>query len=237
MELQPVSVSLSPLMARHMKKGRRFGLSAKSLQGSDHTLMVHPALKTQIEKARSSGKGKRLSLSEEEIKASMEKMGGRIKFIGNTTSDTGIRTTLPPKTGGKNIGRAIKRGIRKIKEDYKEFRDDPKNAKTRKVIQEVAKKGITTALTAAATAAGSAMGAPGAGVVAAPIANEIANVAVEKIGLGMRYDQSGHGMLASNNHTFLSPMHPAMAPGDTRFRTMSGCGIYINPKGGYGIFA
>lgn len=117
-----------------------------------------------------------------------------------------------PKTEGgrirniKDIGRAIKKGFKKVSNDYKEFRDDPKNAMARKIIQEGAKQAIKTAIVSGATALGSSVGVPQAGVAAAAVADPIAKMAVQKIGLGQKF------MLNDNYNNFLNPMHPAMSP-------------------------
>ena len=172
-----------------------------------------------------------MSLSPEEISKTMEKNGGKIMFQ-KTESAT---TSLPKKGTGKvNIGRAIKRGFKKVSDDYKEFRDDPKNAKTRKIIQDVAKTAIKGAITTGATALGTAVGAPQLGAVGAIAGGPVADLAVQKIGLGM--DMTGMNtlphqhMLSRNYHTFLSPMHPAFRAGDSRYRAVTGQGIFVSAQ-------
>jgi hypothetical protein len=106
----------------------------------------------------------------------------------------------------KDIGRAVKKGFDKVTSEYKEFRDDPKNATARKMIQEGAKQAIKAGIVSGATALGSTVGAPQLGAVAGVAADPIAKLAIEKIGLGRGF------MLNSNYNNFLNPLHPAMSP-------------------------
>jgi hypothetical protein len=143
---------------------------------------------------------------------------------GNDTfqvlKDDPVATPAPPKRrrsrktkveeGGrirsiKDVGRAIKKGVNKVTDEYKEFRNDPKNATARKMIQEGARQAIKAAIVSGATALGSTVGMPQAGVAAATVAPTLANMAVEKIGLGSF-------VLNDNYNNFLNPMHPAMSP-------------------------
>jgi hypothetical protein len=124
------------------------------------------------------------------------------------------RKPKAPKTEGgrvrmpklKDIGRAVKKGFDKVTSEYKEFRDDPKNASTRKMIQEGAKQAIKAGIVSGATALGSTVGVPQAGAAAALVADPLAKMAVEKIGLGRGF------VLNSNYNNFLSSLHPAMSP-------------------------
>lgn len=238
MEYTEVPVTFTKLTARKMKKGKPFQLSKTALGGNTHSLMVHPALATRIQKSKTKQKGMRMSLSEAEIGETLKKNGGAIKFAKTEAP----QTSLPKKGTGKSIGKAIRRGFQKagqdikkgidtVKSEYKEFRDDPKNAKARKLIQDGAKMAITAGITGATTAAASALGQPVAGVTVAPIASKIADVAVDKIGLGVSpYDIGSRGVLARNYHTFLSPMHPSQKHGDGRYRSVQGQGLYVSPQ-------
>jgi hypothetical protein len=230
-EYVEIPVSFSRLTARNMKKGKKFQLSANALSGKSHYMMVHPALAKNVHRSIARKKGMRMSLSPEEISKTMEKNGGKISFQ-KTESAT---TTLPKKGTGKvNVGRAIKRAFKKVTDDYKEFRNDPKNATARKIIQEGAKQAIKAGIVTGATALGSTIGAPQLGAVAGVASEPLAKLAVEKIGLGM--DTTGmntmpqHYMLSRNYHTFLSPMHPAFSRGDGRYRSVQGQGLYVSPQ-------
>jgi hypothetical protein len=181
-EYTEVPVAFTRLTARNMKKGRPFQLSHSALSGDTHKMMVHPALAKKIQRSVTKQKGMRMSLSPEEIQHTMEKNGGSIKFQKTESA----RTTLPKKgTGWVNIGRAIKKGFKQVTDSYKQFRDNPENAKIRKVIQQGAKAAITAGITTGATALGTAVGAPQAGAVVGTVAPALADIAVNKIGLGL----------------------------------------------------
>jgi len=119
------------------------------------------------------------------------------------TKTKGGRVKMPKL---KDIGKAMKKGFDKVTSEYKEFRDDPKNATARKMIQEGAKQAIKAGIVSGATMLGSTVGAPQLGAVAGVAADPIAKLAVEKIGLGRGF------ALNSNYNNFLSSLHPAMTP-------------------------
>jgi hypothetical protein len=107
--------------------------------------------------------------------------------------------------GGKiNLGKTFKNVGRQITEGYKKnVRDTPVGSAIR--------TGVKSAIVAGAPALVSTLGAPELAPLATAVAKPLADMAVEKAGLGA-YGMGMKPMLNSNYNTFLNYLHPAMNP-------------------------
>jgi hypothetical protein len=207
-----IEIFLSPMKAKKIQKAMTKGKGVKVSMSKD-----------ELDHSVKHGKGvvlptRKIRVPPREGKNEIMKKGvmihaSKVKAlnVGNDTFDVVRGDPLQVDKGGKinlkKIGRQLKGVVDKVKDDYKEFRDNPKNAGTRKIIQQGAKQAIKSAIVSGATALGSTVGMPQAGLVGATIADPLANMAVDKIGLGTK-----QYMLNDNFNTFLNPMHPAQNP-------------------------
>lgn len=206
-----VDIFVSPLKAkkimRAMSKGKgvKVSLSANEL---DHSVKHGKGVVLPTRKIRVPPTNSKNAVMEKGAIVHASKIDSL--NVGNDTVDVVRGDPLVVEEGGKidfkKIGRKLKNVGKDITDGYKEFRDNPKNAGVRKIIQEGAKQAIKGAITSAGTALGSTIGVPQLGLVAGVASDPLAQMAVEKIGLGSGY------MLNDNFNTFLNSNHPAMNP-------------------------
>jgi len=188
MNLKEHSVSMTPAQIKKLQKGMTTLLKADQITGSGTKIFVTPMKHKKMTRAGAKKKGFKLSMSKAELDASPFALSGL--------------DGMPDEKGGKiDIAKAIKKTGRKISEGYKKnVRDTPVGSAIR--------TGIKTAIVAGAPALVTSLGAPQLAPLASAIAKPLADVAIQKAGLGM----GGNAVLQSNYSNFLNSMHPAQNP-------------------------
>lgn len=228
MEGGEVEIYMSPAKHRKMmtalrkKKGMKLGLSPDELDmcmtGSGFKDLLKrgvkevvkaskPAVKKAVSKSIKSYVGNKVAdtvgsivsdVGEKGVNMVVDKYGGKLP-MGEHLS--GLDCQVGGKIRLKDVSRGIEKGFKSISEGYKKnVRNTP--------VGDAIRTGVKSAIVTGATALPVALGQPQLAPVAGMVAKPLADIAVEKAGLGMKCG----GKLQSNSSNFLNSQHPAMFP-------------------------